>query len=453
MPGFDNVRVRAAWERLTGSLWFVPGLLTLGGIVLATATLAFDAAWAPTVERHHPFFGGSPAAARQLLATIAGALISVVALAFSVLMVALSQVSVQYTPRLLGSFMGDRGYQVVLGTYIGTFVFTLLVLRTVRGDEAFGGALVPAISISMAFALTLCCLALLIYFFHHSAEMLQISTVLANLRRDSALAIDAAIPPGAPAPSRAGDPLPAAEVPEPPPGEPAVVPSQVAGYLATVDLDLLCLARQPGIRYVEVVPMVGAYVAEGEPLARVWADAPLDIDDLGRAFVIGVERTMSQDPRYGLRQLVDIALRALSPGINDPTTAEDALEYLGDLLAAVASRPFPACLVSRGGTSVWRPQPSFADFVDLAFGQLRRAATDPHTAARLVAVIARVRRAARLDASRVATLDVVLQVLAAPHTGPDPDRAWAEVAAQAKALLTSNASPPRAALTIPADLR
>lgn len=179
-----TAKLRNAWLRARTSLWFVPSLLVLASMVLAEGALYVDDSLGTDQPHAWWFFSGNAQGARTILSTIAGSLVSVIALSFSVTMIAIQQAATQFTPRVLKNFTRDRRNQVVLGVYVATFIYALLVLRRVRESDAQGPGFVPGISISIAMLLALVGLAMLIYFIHHVSESLQVSYLLDAIRRD-----------------------------------------------------------------------------------------------------------------------------------------------------------------------------------------------------------------------------------------------------------------------------
>jgi len=413
-----RARLRNAWENIGASLWFLPTLLVALICVLATLTLAIDER-APTLGGLRPWlFGGTAGAARDLLSAIAGSLITVVALAFSVTIVAIQQASTQFSPRVIRNFMRDHGNQMVFGAYVATFVYALLILRQVReGRDSAGDEFVPALAVTTALGLALICVALLIYFIHHTATSLQVATIADNIRRELRASIDRLYPDDF-APPLVEERAALLTLPGTPPT--LTLPAPTAGFLRAIDADQLLRALPPGIALARVRPQVGDYLIEGLPLVELWATGPLEQERLVgllEAFAIDRERSLHQDILFGIRQLVDIALKALSPGINDPTTAEHCLSHLGDVVAQLADRRFP---------DPWRrapasdailllTRPDFPAIVEAAFGQIRReAADDVHVTRYLLGVLAQLAPRATLP-ERAAAIrhqaDEVLEVL------------------------------------------
>lgn len=369
------------WENACSSLWFIPALLVLAAAGLSWALLTIDDAFGADIHERAPWlFGGTASAARSLLSTIAGSFITVVAVAFSVTIVALQQAASQYTPRILRTFTSDRGNQVVLGTYIATFTYALLIMRQVRERTEGQDAFVPALSISMAIALALIGLGLLVYFIHHVSQSLQVSAIYTSITREVEGHIEKLFP------STFG--RASVEPPEPRVlaqetaryrrGAETVVESGAAGYLRRIDEGQLVEAADGEAHLVWVEPRIGDFVERGAALARIWADDPLpkeQYQQVRAAFVLDVDRSLHQDLLYGIRQIVDIGLKALSPGVNDPTTAEQCLDHLGSILAQLAEREFPSPV----RRTEQRPlyvfnRPSFGDYAHASLSQLREAA-------------------------------------------------------------------------------
>lgn len=419
-----RVRLINLRENISTSLWVTPTLLVLLASGLAALTLWIDEV-EPGLGGLRPwFFGGSASAARSLLSTIAGSLITVVALAFSVTIVAIQQASTQFSPRVIRNFMRDRPNQVVFGTYIATFVYALLVLRQVRSDTGAGDEFIPAMSVTIGLLLALLCVGLLIFFIHHTAVSLQVSTIVDAIRRDLREGMERLYPTTIAEPASAAPCLPAAPATQ-------TLRSVEAGFLRQIDAEGVLKALPIGVTAARVRPQVGDYVFEGAPLIDIWAEAPLapaEADALVTSFPVGRERSLYQDFLFGIRQLVDIALKALSPGINDPTTAEQCLVHLGDTVAQLATRPFPAPWREHEetGTLLFLDRPDFAAIVEAAFGQIRREASgDVHVTTTLLdmlAVIAtRIEEPARLGAIRHQAAEVLAALDGQSFTPGDHD--------------------------------
>jgi uncharacterized membrane protein len=315
-------------------------------------------------------------------------MITVAALTFSLTMVALSQASSQLGPRLLTTFMRDTANQVVLGTFVATFIYCLLVLRTVRAEPPF----VPYISVTVAIGLAVTGLGVLIYFIHHVAVGIQADKVIAAVARDLDDAIDALFPEmlgDEPGP----DERPRAEAAALPERQARPVVARESGYVRAIDGDgLLDLATGQDL-VVRLLHRPGHFVMRGSRLALVWPAPRVDEptgDRIRRVFLLGDQRTFEQDLEFAVTQLVEIALRALSPGINDPFTAIRCVDWLGAVLRRLAERRMPSPFrYDRDGTlRVITEAVAFGGVVDAALDQIRQAAgTNVAVALRLLETI------------------------------------------------------------------
>jgi uncharacterized membrane protein len=289
------------------------------------------------------FWTGGAEGARELLSTVAGSTITVAGVVFSMTLVVLSLASSQFGPRILRHFMADRGTQVVLGTFIATFVFSLLVLRNVRSmDEV---RFVPSISVTLAIAFTLASLGVLIFFIHHVATSIQAPQLVARVGQDVLESIDAVFPEhlGHPPPEAVDRPVEDL-LPADFDRQSRTLLAERSGYLQSVDeADLIERTVEANL-IARVLVRPGHFVVEGQPLAYVWPASRVDDETLGKlanSLTIGRERTPTQDVELLLEQLVQVAVRALSPGVNDPFTAISCIDWLGAALSRAAGRSFP----------------------------------------------------------------------------------------------------------------
>jgi uncharacterized membrane protein len=365
-----RARLRDLWEAVSGSLWFVPALLTVIAALLSVATLRIDV-WMPDDSEWG--YSGGVEGAREVLSTVAGSMITVAGVAFSVMIVALTLASQQFGPRLLRNFMRDRGNQVVLGTFISTFTYCLLVLRTIgRGADDF----VPHASVTVAIVLALLSLGVLIYFIHHAAVTIQAPQVIAMVAQDLAKSIQRIFPDkvGEAPPEAAGARAEARTLSD---LDSDCIPANATGYLRSVDGDQLLKAAADEDLVLQLEHRPGEFVVEGTPLVR--ARPPLrarqqTLDDIRSAFVLGEERTHLQDVEFGIQQLVEIAVRALSPGVNDPFTALNCIDRLVQALCRLAERAFPSGYRydDNGNLRVIARALTFSELVDAAFDQIRQ---------------------------------------------------------------------------------
>ena len=389
-------RLRTLWEKINTGFWFLPSVSVSLSVGLSFVLLFIDSIYVFRIGTSAVgLFGGTADAARVLLSTIAGSLITVISIAFSITIVALQQASTQYSPRVLRSFTRDKGNQAVLGTYLATFIYALLILRSVRAGDSATAEFVPALSITVGLALTLACMGLLIYFISHIASSLQIETIIGRMHHDLVGQIEVLYPDklGAAAKAEvAGDKLF-----EELKGvhKTHVVKSPKSGFVRAIDSRPLEGFADQTVPAVFVRAGVGDFVVYGEAVAEISMgreSASARADKLADAIIIDHERSVNQDPLFAIDQLVDIALRALSPGVNDPTTAEYCLFGLTDALCQLASREFPSNQRTfEGGPTVFIfNRPGWREFVDATYSQIRRAAAnDVHVTDVLVRQLAK----------------------------------------------------------------
>lgn len=339
-----RARVLASWEDLRTSFWFVPALLTGGAIVLAVLMVALDEAVGyAAIEEAGWLYTGGPEGARALLSTVAGSVITVAGVTFSITIAVLTLASSQFGPRLLRTFVRDSGNQVVLGTFIATFMYCLLVLRTVRGTDDL--TFVPHIAVTVAVLLAIASLGVLIYFIHHVAVAIQVDHIIAAVSDDLHEAIDRLFPEqlGQPAHDASAQDAPAL----PPDFDQRVrkLPASEHGYIQLIDGDQLMQLATHHNLLVRLERRAGDFVVPGDALLAVFPCAAVTAEletQLGNVFVLDSQRTLTQDVRFAFNQLVEIAVRALSPGINDPFTAITCIDYLGGALCRMAGRSMPA---------------------------------------------------------------------------------------------------------------
>lgn len=368
-------QLRALWSNLNSSLWFVPTLMVAGAILLAFALVLVD------VRLNHDWladfpllFGAGSAGARGMLTAIASSMVTVAGLIFSLTLSTLAQVSSQYTPRVLRNFMRDRANQVVLGFFVSIFVYCLIVLRTIRGGDE--GRFIPSIAVLMGLLLALVSIGVLIFFIHHIASSIQASNIVRHAAEETEAAIERLFPEQLGQPASEADAQALRQTEE---LSWQAVPAQATGYVQSVDEEsLLALAGQlAGV--LRMQHGVGSFVARDAVLVEVaryegsTAPLPNDLaDQVNDAFTLGSQRTTEQDAGFGLRQIVDIALKALSPGINDPTTAIICIDHLGALLAQLADRRLPdPWRADHDQVRIIAIRPSFQQFVATAFDQIR----------------------------------------------------------------------------------
>ncbi len=358
-------RMQALWEKMATSLWFVPSAMTLVALALAGVLLQQPLSDDVTGWWLHQ---GTGSDAIDLMATLLAALIPMAALLVSITMVVLTLAAGQLGPRLIRNFMSDTQTQVTLGLFVATIVYLLVVLRTLR--QGMPDDDVPRLAVSFGSVLVLSCIAALLFFVHGLARSIISDTMINRVGSDLDGALKHQLP----------------ETPEPvtpdaarPPGPGTPLRVRRSGYVQTVDAErLVTRARDLGV-VIELLFRPGHYLIAGSVHARAWgnADAVDKVEaSLRNALVVGGQRDAAQDLEYSVRQLVEIALRALSAGINDEFTAIAAIDRLGGSLAVAMKRhPFHRVLCdSEGKARLLRPVSGFDGLCGAAFDQIRQAA-------------------------------------------------------------------------------
>jgi uncharacterized membrane protein len=361
------------WFRLTSNLWVVPTAMIGAAALLALGMLYLDTVTpASRLEPSGWVLRIGPEGARQVLATIAGSMISVASLVFSMTLVTLTLASSQLGPRLITRFVRDWVNQVVLGTFVATFVYAIVVLQTV--SETDPAPFVPHLSVMVGLILALISLLWLVYFIHHVASSIQADTVIAELGQQLSEAIDhrfpeIELPEGGPSEAPFLDRL----------ADPAgVVAAQKSGYVQVIDARALLRKATTHGLIVKVDARPGDFVVERAPLLFVWPRERLSDelrDDLAEPIVIGPKRTPTQDVDFAVAALVEIALRALSPGINDPQTGMTCIDRLTEALAEIMADRDPPTLVPDAEATIRlivRPA-TFEGVISAAFNPIRHA--------------------------------------------------------------------------------
>lgn len=363
-------------------LWPVPTVALLfavaAGVLLPDLDTRVDGTMPDTLSAY--LFGGGSDAARTVLSSIAGSLITVTSLTFSLTVVTLQLASSQFSPRLLRTFSRDRFVHRTLGLFLATFAYSLVVLRTVRTSTDAESEFVPKISITVAVVMALVSVFGLVLFLDHLATQIRVETMLDDVHKDASEALQrvleerpqggdsSAVPPAAPCGAH---------------------PIEIAksGFLLSFDEDDLLEAAVEADAIVHIQRRPGTSLVRGTPLGLSWpmgaAAIPKEkqqrLDNrVAAAAVTGRERTAAQDITYGLRQLTDVAIKALSPGINDPTTAEHALGHISSLLCELVAYQHGPKLVrdEQDRVRVVLDRPEFADLLDGALAQPRHYASN-----------------------------------------------------------------------------
>ncbi len=369
-------KLKQMWAGLRGSLWFVPGIMILMSIALALVLVEIDSRSERDWLEDYPLaFGLGADGARGMLTAIASSMLTVAALAFSLTLNAVSQASGQFTPRIFRNFMRDRANQFVLGYFVSVFAFCLLVLRTIRGADEL--KFVPSLAVMTGLLLAIGGVLVLIFFIHHIAASLEITTILDNITEETKTAVEKLFPQALGEAATQEEKLDSVDAFEGKLWQ--KVPAADGGYVQNVDTDGLLKFACDNEMLIKMRRGIGEYVGRGSALAEVAsmkASTPiLDDDDLGslnELFSVGRFRTIEQDIGYGIRQIVDIALKALSPGVNDTTTAVNCIDNLGEIVGEIARRRLPEKIRSKGNVPrVTVKAPDFDDYVETAFDQIR----------------------------------------------------------------------------------
>lgn len=372
-----KTRLAVFWYTIRSGYWFIPSLMLAGAIALSFVTISIDgildSQWIKSMSL---VFVNKPEGARLLLSTVAGSMITVGALVFSLTLVVLSLTSSQFGPRLLRNFMRDTSNQIVLGVFIATFVYCLLVLRTIHSGEE--SDFVPYISIIVSVLLTIVSLGVLIYFIHHIAESIQSANVIARVNDDLESVINRLFPKNVKSLLGHIDWWKASRG-IPPNFDWEAYPIKInnSGYIRAIDKEGLIgtATKKDLILRVEYRP--GEFVVKKNLIVSAWPKEGVDenlSNKINGFFVLGTERTHEQDAEFPVEQLSEIAVRALSPGINDPFTAVRCINQLGAALCEIAERPVPQRYYydSDNKLRLVTKAVSFPGMIDTAFNQIRQ---------------------------------------------------------------------------------
>ncbi|CAN5709016.1 DUF2254 domain-containing protein [soil metagenome] len=422
-------------DRIRSSYWFVPAVMSLLAVALSFLMLSLDRRYADRIPSDAWWlYGGGDEGARVVLSAIVTSMISVTSVVFSITIVALTLAAGQFGSRVLRNFMRDRGNQITLGTFIATFVYAMMVLRTVRGVE--DAEFVPPLSMSMGILLVFSSVGVLIYFIHHVASSIQADSVVRSIALETEDTIERLFPGSIGEEEREiergdGDKGEegAVSLPARFEADAKAVRAARADQLQIIhDEKVMELAVEHDL-VIRLLARPGDFVVQGGIIAHVWKDGDVEdeiLDEVRDVFVLGRSRSLPQDAEFGILQLVEVAVRALSTGINDPFTAMNCVDRLSSLLSRLAGRAFPDAerFDDEGNLRVVADTSSFRGFVDAAFNQIRQ------NAGRSMAVLIRMLEALESIGAQVSTHEqrevleqhaaLVLQAgLAAGPPGPD----------------------------------
>lgn len=370
------VRLAAVSERLKSSLFFVPMVFVVGGVVLGFIGIRVDERIVADGTELPLALTSTVDSARTVLGTIAGATITFAGIAFSVSLLLIQQASSLYSPRVVHGLFRDPFNKRVMGIVVGTFTYCLVVLRSVRTAlEQDGTPVIPNLSVGVGLVFGLISILSIVAFINHSAHSMDVSKILGDVTQN---ALEHIRSQWRKLDEREDTDDQVGEIPDEAEAGDLVVLLDDDGWIQQIDLDTLVGAAEPGGSVLLSIA-VGRYAIAGTPLCSI-RPAPTDPAEATRrarsGVIIGETRTMQQDVAYGVRQLADVALKALSPGINDPTTAQDAIFHLGSLLHELLIRCPPARRQAMDGDRlVLLPEATtHRDLVDLALDEIRLAA-------------------------------------------------------------------------------
>ena len=363
------IKLSNYWDRLRASYWFLPSVMAIAAAVASYLMAYVDESFSSEfIEHVNWIYTGGPEGARAVLSAIASSVMGVAGTTFSILIAVLSLTSGQFGPRLLRSFMRDTGNQLVLGTFTATFLYCLLVLRTIRGTEAV--TFVPHFSVTVGVLLAILCVGVLIYFIHHVADSIQVSHLIADVGIDADIAVNRTFLESDKAVDRT---LPKLDIFSP------ILESPMTGYLESIDEDFLFAFADKHKLILQLEVRPGEYVLPQMNLLS--ASSPLSTQEaakLSSAFSCGIRRTMVQDTEFAFLQLSEIAVRALSPGINDPFTAMMCLDRITASLCLAATKrwPSPYRYNKHGELRLISKLLSAEDLTETAYGHIKHAAKD-----------------------------------------------------------------------------
>src|SRR5580700_1381731 len=434
--GLLSSALASHWRRevLRTSLWFVPAIEVVAAIALFVGTLAADrAAYRGDFTLPGWVISGSADAARQILTTIAAAIITVVGVVFSIILVTLTLASTQFGPRMLRNFIRDRGTQVTLGT----FVYSVLVLASIGVGSH--GDFVPHISVTTTLGLTVINLAVLIYFIHHTAVSIQLPQVIASIAADLAEAIrEQGSGPDRPGPENG---LSTVELVNRTEASGAVLLAPVSGYVQFIKHQNLVRLATRADAVINLEHRPGHFIVRGHHFATVWPPeaAPLVRQALGRAHIIGPQRTLTQDASFGFDQLAEIAIRALSPAVNDPFTAMTCIDWLSENLCKIVAGWHPARVHrdARGYIRVITAEPAYDRLVQRSFEKIRQSSLGmPAVMIRELEALARIMADTTSDGQRRVLLEQAAMIDRASERSVPEAADRADIRRRYEAILT-----------------
>ncbi|MBD6617481.1 DUF2254 domain-containing protein [Komarekiella sp. 'clone 1'] len=376
-----NIKLSKLWDSLHSSYWFVPTLMAIAAVVLAATMLTVDRTGnMGPLQKWGWIYTGGPDGARTLLSAVAGSMVTVATTAFSIAIVALQLASSQFGPRLMRNFLQDTGNQIVLGTFVATFIYSLLVLRTIR-DEDYD-EFIPQISVTVGIVLAITSIAVLIYFIHHASSSMQASRIISKVGKDLDSAVDRLFPHKVGRAISESQQQPVKEILTNFDEEAFPVLSKSTGYIQAIDVEKLMEIATSRNLLIRVQLRPGKYVVQGSELVMVLSKESNDTKSnlaslrkqINDVFILGEQRTEQQDLEFCINQLVEVAVRAISPGINDPFTAIRCIDQLSAGICRLAEREFPSPYRydNQNQLRVIAESVTFSGVIDDAFNQIRQ---------------------------------------------------------------------------------
>ena len=400
-----NNKLLTLLESIRTSFWFIPSAMVCSAALLAHAFLAFDHyGEGSDLEALAFLYQTTAESARSILSTIATSMMTVTSIAFSITVVALTLASSQFGPRLIRNFMSDKGTQFTLGAFVSIYIYCILVLQATQSNDS--QSFIPGASVFFAVALAFFGVAILIYFIHHVAQAIQADNVVDRVYCELQNNIERLFPDEDEPSDGKSHSLQTSDY---------VIQKQILapqdGYLQALDAEGLCkFARQNDVKLV-VLRMAGDFVIKHSPIMHVhFKGAQTSQDALPFAankclsfITLGAKRTPIQDPEFAIHQLVEVAVRALSPGINDPYTAMTCVDKLSAILCQLTQRPFPPYLHydDKPCVRLQTQAITFECLAESAFNQIRQyGQSSVAVTIRLIESLANIARASQNKAQR-----------------------------------------------------
>lgn len=417
--------MRSLIRRVRESLLTIPILIVVGCIAAAFGALYLDSRFGEAMEGMPIVLGTTVAGGRAMLTTVAGATITVAAIVFSITALSTQMAASQYSPRALGQFFEDPFQQSVIGLIIGTFLYALLVLASLSSAIIDGGAeATPSVSVTLALVLGVVSAIAIMWYINRSLRRMQIDSVVRRIAAASQRAIDHHL--------KSDDPEEPSDPSGPPPDGPqAAVRAKSSGWVTRIDAQR-ALSALPAGSTARVDVRVGEALSRDDHIAAIWPDPGENwegLDDFRKSVVTAAERSLELDPTFGMRQLVDIALRALSSGVNDPTTAVDVIHHLKTPVRRVLLSDAPRRVFrGDGGRRLFLAEiPGRSEYVHAAFAEIRLAAVgQPYVLKALIEVLGDLRSDLEGDdlSGRRGAVEEELELTVAIARGsglPEPD--------------------------------